>query len=148
MLRGRGGYTGHATVITYAMKLRPLLAIASLALVGTSIAYRDLIASAFDTNPFPGSAPSVARGKALYERNCQVCHGAAGRGDGPAAQSLQTRMDDLSDLPPPPIFPDGVIVYRIAHGKGLMPAWGRTLSHDDLWDLLNYLRSLKSTAGR
>lgn len=130
------------------MKLRPVLAVVVLVVAGTSIAYRDLLASAFDTNPYPGSAPSIARGKALYEAHCQVCHGPTGRGDGPAAKSLQDPMDDLSTLPPPPIFPDGVIVYRMANGKNLMPAWGKALTRDNLWDLLNYLRSLKPVTGR
>lgn len=61
---------------------------------------------------------------------------------------MAVSMDDLSDLPPPPIFPDGVIVYRIANGKDLMPAWKNTLSHNDLWDLLNHLRSLHAGSKR
>lgn len=129
------------------MRLRRLAVIALVALTAASIAHRDLVASAFDTNPFPGSPPSVARGKALYEEHCQVCHGPSGRGDGPAAKSLHASMDDLSDLPPPPIFPDGVIVYRIANGKNLMPAWGKALTRNNLWDLLNYLRSLRPVQG-
>ena len=37
-------------------------------------------------NPLPRSAANVAAGKKLYEQNCAVCHGAAGRGDGPGAK--------------------------------------------------------------
>lgn len=116
------------------------------ALLVVAIHYRDLLASAFASNPFPNSAASAARGKLLYDRHCVVCHGPSGRGDGPAARSMDASMDDLSDLPPPPIFPDGVIVYRIAQGKGLMPAWGKTLTHDELWDVLNHLRALNVKA--
>lgn len=130
------------------VKVGKPIVVSLLILAGISVHYRDLLASAFATNPFPGSAASIARGKALYETHCTACHGPTGRGDGPAAAAMAVSMDDLSDLPPPPIFPDGVIVYRIANGKDLMPAWKNTLSHNDLWDLLNHLRSLHAGSKR
>lgn len=128
------------------MNRKLFAALIGIAALATGIVYQDLLASAFAKNPFPQSLQSVARGKVLYEQHCVVCHGPSGRGDGPAASTLNSSMDDLSDLPPPPIFPDGVIVYRIAKGKNLMPAWGQALSQNDLWDLLNYLRSLRPSA--
>ncbi|MFQ5902590.1 MAG: c-type cytochrome, partial [Candidatus Binatia bacterium] len=33
----------------------------------------------------PETPEQVARGKAIYERSCILCHGADGEGDGPAA---------------------------------------------------------------
>ena len=36
--------------------------------------------------------PDIARGKAVYQRHCQHCHGPTGRGDGPdAADQLPER---------------------------------------------------------
>jgi mono/diheme cytochrome c family protein len=49
----------------------------------------------------------------------------------------------LSKLAPPPIFPDGVVTYRIANGKNSMPAWKSVLSENEIWDLLNFIRSLR-----
>jgi len=44
-------------------------------------------------------APSVAKGRVLYEENgCASCHGLAGDGNGPAAKSLPTKPTDLRDL--------------------------------------------------
>ena len=111
--------------------------------IAIAFAYGDLLVSAFERNPVPHSAESVARGKVLFDRHCAVCHGPGGRGDGMAVASLPTRPDDLSTLPPPPIFPDGVIVYRIANGANAMPAWKAELGRNDIWDLLNFIRSLK-----
>ena len=110
--------------------------------IGLGIYYADLLKSAFARNPIPRTADSIARGRQLFEKDCAVCHGAQGRGDGPAAASMPRRPDDLGKIAGPPIFPDGVVVYRIANGKRLMPAFKAALSEDELWDLLNFIRSL------
>jgi len=38
-------------------------------------------------------------GKILYERYCASCHGTEGKGDGPAAETLQPKPPDLTQLP-------------------------------------------------
>ena len=92
--------------------------------------------------PIPRSAESIARGRQLFAKNCAVCHGAEGRGDGAAAPALPQRPEDLSRIAPPPIFPDGVVAYRIINGVKMMPAFKSTLSENEIWDLLNFIRSL------
>ena len=110
--------------------------------IGLGIHYADLLKSAFARNPIPRTADSIARGRQLFQKDCAVCHGSQGRGDGPAAAFMPRRPDDLGKIAGPPIFPDGVVVYRIANGKRLMPAFKAALSEDELWDLLNFIRSL------
>ncbi len=48
--------------------------------------------AAFDPSkvkePWVESQELVARGKELFEQNCQMCHGPKGEGDGPAGTSL------------------------------------------------------------
>jgi mono/diheme cytochrome c family protein len=119
-----------------------LFAVAALC-VGIGYYYSDLLRAAFIANPIPGSAQSVARGKALFQQDCAVCHGAGGQGDGPAATSLAIRPDDLTRIAPPPYFPDGVVAYRIANGTEGMPAWKGALSPEQIWDLINFIRSLR-----
>jgi mono/diheme cytochrome c family protein len=52
------------------------------------------------------------------------------------------RPEDLTSIAPPPYFPDGVVAYRIANGGEVMPAWKGVLRGDDIWDLINFIRSL------
>ena len=42
--------------------------------------------------------PSGPSGRSLFEANCAACHGAAGRGDGPAAAGLPKVPADLSRI--------------------------------------------------
>lgn len=123
--------------------IRWLLIAAAVAIGAAAAFHADLLRSAFLRNPIPRSADSIARGRLLFQKNCAVCHGAQGRGDGVAANGLTKRPEDLSRIAPPPIFPDGVVAYRIIHGKGTMPAFGQVLSEYEIWDLMNFIRSLR-----
>ena len=43
-------------------------------------------------NPVPADAVSLERGRILFERNCMLCHGAAGLGDGPITEFWDYRV--------------------------------------------------------
>jgi len=45
----------------------------------------------------PSAAPPVARAATLFKENCAACHGAEGRGDGPAAARLNPPPIDFHD---------------------------------------------------
>jgi high-affinity iron transporter len=46
----------------------------------------------------PRGAPPLAAAKALYAQNCAACHGAQGKGDGPAAKGLDPAPSNFHDL--------------------------------------------------
>ncbi len=101
------------------------------------------------TNPIVADAASIARGQALFASNCVVCHGAAGRGDGPQAATLNPRPPDMTQ-PHTAYHSDGYLYNAIRDGfpGSAMPAWGDTFSDPEKWDLVNYLRQLnRLTAG-
>jgi mono/diheme cytochrome c family protein len=72
-------------------------------------------------------------GEREYNSNCAVCHGMQGKGDGPYAGIIDTRVADLSTLSKRNggVFPvqrvyeiiDGREAVR-AHGPRDMPIWG------------------------
>jgi len=79
----------------------------------------------------PNTDPSS--GKEMYVAYCASCHGADGKGNGPAAAALKTPPTDLTQLAAKNggTFPDAKIMQIIkgdsmtsAHGNKEMPVWG------------------------
>lgn len=100
------------------------------------------ITARFAQNPVPDTPAAVAQGAATYRENCAVCHGAAGRGDGPAAFALNPRPVDLTVHVPQ--HAPGEIHYWITSGiPGTpMPAWRDELSDTERWQLVRFLQAL------
>lgn len=86
------------------------------------------------------AAQEMTYGQAEYLNSCAVCHGKAGKGDGPMADELQKRPADLTRLSDKNggVFPalrvystiDGRFVVP-AHGDRDMPIWGRQFLEQD-----------------
>ena len=72
---------------------------------------------------------------------CLACHGIDGRGDGPNAASLDPAPSDFRLHVP--LHTDPQFYAFIANGYpgSAMPAWKEQLSPDDIWNLVNFLRS-------
>lgn len=92
-------------------------------------------------NPRSG-AESVANGKSIYSTRCVVCHGATGKGDGPAGKALNPPAADHSSEVVQ-AQTDGELFWKISEGRGAMVGWKLILSEQDRWDLVNYIRTLK-----
>ena len=91
-------------------------------------------------NPIPSGQASTERGNELFQTHCVVCHGPHGKGDGPAAAGLAPGPPDLIRMAGH--HADGDIAWKIANGRGAMPAWKGVLSENDIWDLTNFIQSL------
>lgn len=114
------------------------------------------LSSVFPSAPeTENDAASIERGRAIYMNksgaNCVSCHGESGVGDGPSAKALK---DDWGYPIVPRDFTGGV--YRsggenaqlwtaIATGIGGTPmaAFGGTLSAEEIWDVVHFVRSLE-----
>jgi high-affinity iron transporter len=89
---------------------------------------------------------SITNGAALYKRQCVMCHGATGAGDGPAAKNLKGKLPSLTDKATMAKMTDGQIHEAISAGKkteiGNMPALGKRLKPEEITDIVNYVRTL------
>ena len=87
-------------------------------------------------------------GKAKYESLCAGCHGKTGKGDGPAAASLNPKPQDHTDGKTMNSLSDQYLSDIIKNGGAgmkkspLMPAWGKTLKDQEVADVIVYIRSL------
>ncbi|HEX9014346.1 MAG TPA: CopD family protein [Anaerolineaceae bacterium] len=99
-------------------------------------------------NPVPATADSVARGKALFQADCAPCHGSSGRGDGPSGQALIPPPADLVQHAQPGVHTDGQLFAWISSGYpgSAMPAFQDTLTAQQRWDVINFLRALGQAA--
>ncbi len=98
-------------------------------------------------NPYAGDPDSLARGEQVYQQNCAVCHGLGGNGDGPAARGMRIRPPSFRGNPQHYLAPgmDGAHFWVVQHGDGRpdgMPAWQGRLSEQQMWDAVNYIKSL------
>jgi mono/diheme cytochrome c family protein len=92
-------------------------------------------------NPVGRSPESLARGRQMYELHCQVCHGDQGRGDGPVGikfvpQPMELNLDYVQ------LQPDGQLYYTISHGSIAMPGYWQSISPEDRWHLINFIKEV------
>jgi putative copper export protein/mono/diheme cytochrome c family protein len=109
------------------------------AAASTSIFAVPAFPTTYANSPVPYTVNAVARGAARYASDCSSCHGAGGRGDGPAAAALSAKPVNLSEhaLHHPP----GNLFWWIAHGiPGTpMPAFSPRISDTGIWELVQFL---------
>jgi putative copper export protein/mono/diheme cytochrome c family protein len=123
----------------------PMFAAAAVLLVWGGPRLSLLTAEAFPTSFFVSptgySARSIAAGRAVFAEHCASCHGARGRGDGPAAKNL---APPPSDLTAEHIYghSDGDLFWWIGHGIGdAMPGFDAALDETARWNLVDFLHA-------
>ena len=88
----------------------------------------------------------LKRGQQRFDINCAICHGNAGRGNGPVkAFGLLTIADLTNDIIR--AQPDGQIFNTITHGKTTMGAYGPVIAVEDRWAIVAYVRALQAAGG-
>jgi mono/diheme cytochrome c family protein len=111
----------------------------------------------------PMKPTSPASGKEMYTHYCAACHGAEGKGNGPAAEALKTLPTDLTALSKSNggTYPALKVASAIrgtakvaAHGSQEMPVWGdlfREISgghqaevDQRIANLVSYIKSLQA----
>ena len=107
----------------------------------------------FSTLPLADAqnAPEASeRGKEVYEESCAHCHGTEGRGDGSAAENLLPRPRDFTrglykirstESGELPTDQDLFDIITIGMPGSSMPGWETSLSADDRWELVAYIKT-------
>ena len=95
-------------------------------------------------NPVASTPASITAGAAVYKKYCAFCHGVTGKGDGPLAPKGSDPAD-LTDKEWDHGSTDGEIFALIQNGVGgdsKMVAFKGKIPDQDMWHVINFLRSL------
>jgi len=103
------------------------------------------------TKPLPATPESIADGKKHYSGgDCAICHGKNGDGKGFLAKDVQMNLHDWHDPASLASFTDAQLFDVIDKGKGSgrgrMPAYHDTEKPEQIWQIVNYIRSLATAA--
>jgi mono/diheme cytochrome c family protein len=89
---------------------------------------------------------SVGRGKVIYKEYCMQCHGATGKGDGPAASNLEPKPAIHANIAFDQV-PVEYLYNMVNHGGAAMgksanmPYWGLTIGQQGVADVMAYLKA-------
>ena len=100
-------------------------------------------AAAAVKNPVAATPESVAAGEQLYRKNCASCHGI--KAEGGSGNDLIPASPDLTDDVWDHGSSDAAIFSDIKNGVPPdfnMTPWKDQLKDDEIWNVVNYLRSI------
>ncbi|WP_242922330.1 c-type cytochrome [Pontibacter liquoris] len=93
------------------------------------------------TNPLPHTEENLAKGKVLYSRFCQHCHGEQGDGQGLVGQKFKGvpsySAGRVASLPA------GHIFHVITNGRGRMRPHGSLVNPTERWEIVMYVQQLQ-----
>ena len=130
-----------AFVLTY-------ISMASLGLAGQTTTTKGAPKAAALRNPVASTPKSIAAGQALFQKYCRHCHGADAKGDGPQAPK-DTHPPNLTDEKWDHGSTDAEIFTSIKDGIGPkfdMKGLNSKMTPQEMWSVVNYIRSLGSKA--
>jgi mono/diheme cytochrome c family protein len=93
-------------------------------------------------NPVKATPDSIAAGKKAYGFDCAMCHGKDGSGNGDLATDMKLKLKDYRDPAALKDMTDGEIYGVILNGKGQMTGEEGRLNATQIWNVVNYVRSL------
>ena len=127
-------------------RIRPsawLVGIAFIAFTAIALTAQGNPEAAKITNPVAATPGSIATGKQVYMRYCAVCHGITGEGG--SGSDISPPAPDLTDREWKRGSTDGEIFSVIKNGVPPdlnMEPWGDRIKDPDIWNVVNYVRSL------
>ena len=101
------------------------------------VAYLGTIAPKEPPPQLTGAERAMAQG--VYAKQCAVCHGSDGAGNGPSASILAPPPTNFHDVRPTTAYAEAAIVHGVRGSA--MPRWGGKLTPDEQKLLARYVRS-------
>lgn len=93
-------------------------------------------------NPVTPTAASLAEAKAVFNRDCALCHGDNGSGKTDLASSMQLTMGDWTDSKTLAAKHDGELFNMIRVGNSKMPGEDAGRAKDAVvWNMILYIRN-------
>jgi cytochrome c oxidase cbb3-type subunit II len=92
----------------------------------------------------PATNRSLAHGKQVFLQNCVGCHGFSGNGRGPASRFMKPDPADFTNVELQLAASDGQLYHFLLFGLPgtSMPAFGDYLTVNDIWDVINFIRTI------
>jgi len=94
-------------------------------------------------NPLPQTSEIIEQGQTSYEYFCVMCHGPNHDGQGTVGQSFSPLPAALKDLYVQSQA-DGMLFKKISLGFQRHPPMAYTVSEEDRWALVHFIRTLKT----
>ena len=95
-------------------------------------------------NPIPYSKESANRGEEVFNIYCVVCHGPEGKGDGIIIKKGLGFYPVNLAAPATAARTEGYLYAYIRYGgKVMMPSYRESISEQDAWHTVNYVRKLQ-----
>ncbi|HEX6562931.1 MAG TPA: cytochrome c [Chthoniobacterales bacterium] len=87
---------------------------------------------------------SIEQGDKLYATDCTMCHGSDGRSPTDNGRWMYPRASDLTSREVQ-TYSDRELFWIVKNGIRLsgMPAFGKVESDEHIWNLVNYVRTLR-----
>ncbi|MBS1839868.1 MAG: cytochrome c [Acidobacteria bacterium] len=98
-------------------------------------------------NPVTPTPEALAASKKFFGYDCAMCHGATGDGKGDMVESMKLAMKDWREPATLDKMTDAQIYELIVKGKGQMTGEGDRMTPDQVWKMVNYVRSLAKKSG-
>lgn len=103
------------------------------------------------SNPVTLNDYILLRGKILFERNCVICHGESGKGDGEIVTKVILKEDEEGYPNPKDLtskttqkLSDGRLFHILSAGQNLMFSFNDRLNNFDKWCVIHYIRTIQN----
>ena len=128
-------------------RLTTIIGVFALGYVGSIVLFaQGNAAAAAIKNPVGATPQSIAAGQDTYRKSCAPCHGI--KAEGGSGNDLIPASPDLTDEMWDHGSTDGAIFDNIKNGVAPdfnITPWKDQLKDDEIWNVVNYLRSIAKT---